>query len=49
LIDGPTLSEPDPQTDPKDDSWKKPLLLMILFTVVPVVIIAVAYAVHSLS
>jgi hypothetical protein len=49
LIDGPKLTEHDPQVEVKDETWKKPLLLMIAFTAIPVIIIAVAYAVHSLS
>jgi hypothetical protein len=43
------LSEPDQQGDDRDDSWKKPLILMIAFTTIPVVIIAIAFAVHSVS
>jgi hypothetical protein len=49
LIDGPEPTEHEPQVEAKDETWKKPLLLMIAFTVIPVAIIAVAYAVHSLS
>jgi len=43
------LTEPGSQDDEKDDSWKKPVLLMVVFTSIPVVIIAVAFAVHSFS
>ena len=43
------LSEPDPPNGENDDSWKKPLVLMIAFTTIPVVIIAIAFALHSLS
>jgi hypothetical protein len=42
------LSEPDPNGK-NDDSWKKPVILMIAFTTIPVVIIAIAFAVHSFS
>jgi hypothetical protein len=49
LIDGPQPTERDPQAEAKDETWKKPLLLMIAFTAIPVLIIAVAYAVHSFS
>jgi hypothetical protein len=49
LIEGPEPTESDPQVEANDETWKKPLLLMIAFTVIPVAIIAVAYAVHSLS
>jgi hypothetical protein len=43
------LSEPDPPAEDRDDGWKKPLILMIAFTTIPVVIIAIAFAVHSFS
>jgi hypothetical protein len=43
------LSQPDQQNGEKDDSWKKPLILMIAFTSIPVVIIAIAFAVHSFT
>jgi hypothetical protein len=49
LSEGPEPTESHPQVEAKDETWKKPLLLMIAFTVIPVAIIAVAYAVHSLS
>jgi hypothetical protein len=42
------LSQPE-RRDENDDGWKKPLLLMVVFTSIPVVIIAVAFAVHSFS
>ena len=43
------MSEPDLPNGDKDDSWKKPLVLMIAFTSIPVVIIAIAFAVHSFA
>jgi hypothetical protein len=43
------LSEPDPLNGENDDSWKKPVILMLAFTAIPVVIIAIAFAVHSFS
>ena len=49
LSEGPEPAKHEPQIEARDETWKKPLLMMIAFTVIPVAIIAVAYAVHSLS